>query len=381
MNFDKQPLELVLSRSPVIYMVSDAVANANNYTYQLEIHIWEGTIATPGGSNYKQYILRKTKDINGYAVFDISGLINGFFHDIPYSLPLETTEDIAVNVKVIANYITDKGIPGPLPITSNTIQSQWGYNFYNDEINHKVSKYKDEWLTDMPYNIYLTRDTHMSLFVRNTPKGGWDGWKAKADGGIIETHPKISPTPPDTSEQSCLNFKVGPGDQTAHFMNSVNNFYEITLLNGATEVGDKIRINIQDGCKYPINNVDYINRYGVWDRIVMYGNSNTSLTSDSSRAMRSVPFEPTGDKWKQTAGIFVKFNTNSITTLELNTGWVSEDYNEMIEQLLLSERVVVDGIAANLEHKELKLKTERTEKLINYKFNFSIAFPTINSIK
>ena len=80
-----------------------------------------------------------------------------------------------------------------------------------------------------------------------------------------------------------------------------------------------------------------------------------------------------------------QFLVNSTETLTLNTGWVEQSYDEVIRQLLLSERVIIydNGtmIATNPQRGGVTYQKEINEKTINYTLSFDIAYNQLNNIR
>ena len=74
------------------------------------------------------------------------------------------------------------------------------------------------------------------------------------------------------------------------------------------------------------------------------------------------------------------FNANGKETIRVNTDWVSENFNEVIRQLMLSERILIDKKAAKLNTKSIDLKKSINTSLISYEMEFEYAFDTINSV-
>jgi hypothetical protein len=69
----------------------------------------------------------------------------------------------------------------------------------------------------------------------------------------------------------------------------------------------------------------------------------------------------------------------------MNTGFVDESFNDVIEQMLMAEKVwmrykhhLVPVIPTS---KSLKYKTHVNDKLINYSFDFDFAFDKFNLIR
>jgi hypothetical protein len=75
---------------------------------------------------------------------------------------------------------------------------------------------------------------------------------------------------------------------------------------------------------------------------------------------------------------YQSYNINSRNTLRLNTGWVDENYDEVIEDILMSESVAIllDGnwVSANPQRGSVDYQKEVNRKVINYQLTFDIAF-------
>lgn len=73
------------------------------------------------------------------------------------------------------------------------------------------------------------------------------------------------------------------------------------------------------------------------------------------------------------------FNLNGTQKVKLNTGWIPQNYSELIQDLLLSETVLLDNKPAKLTTKSTNLKTSLQDKNINYEMEFEYAFGLINN--
>jgi hypothetical protein len=80
---------------------------------------------------------------------------------------------------------------------------------------------------------------------------------------------------------------------------------------------------------------------------------------------------------------FVDYNTNGKTEYKINTGWVKESYNEILKQLMLSNKIWElqnnKFIPINLKKKSIEFQTRKRDRLINYEFEFEYSFNEINS--
>ena len=74
------------------------------------------------------------------------------------------------------------------------------------------------------------------------------------------------------------------------------------------------------------------------------------------------------------------FNINGSKNIRLNTGWVPENYSELIQDLLLSETILLDGVPVEVKTTATDLKTSLKDRNINYEIEFTYGFNLINNV-
>mgnify|MGYP001035838239 FL=1 len=163
---------------------------------------------------------------------------------------------------------------------------------------------------------------------------------------------------------------------------------EVCLADAIVALGGVIydTYNVEVICepKYTPVQVAFINKEGVMDAITFFKKNtrNAAFTNESYMPQISpdavTAIDLTKPQYKQ-------FLVNSTETLTLNTGWVAENYDEVIRQLLLSERVIIydngTKIAANPQRGGVTYQKEVNEKNINYTLSFDIAYNKLNNIR
>ena len=135
---------------------------------------------------------------------------------------------------------------------------------------------------------------------------------------------------------------------------------------------------------YPVT-IDFINRFGSWARIFFQKAKKRSIsvkTNEYKFNPATLPNVPssTGN------GQIKEFNTNGKETIKLNTGWVNDLYAEYIQELMLSERVLLLDYETDTNYTPVKIKTKSLEKqvglnngMINYELEFEFAYDMINT--
>jgi hypothetical protein len=77
---------------------------------------------------------------------------------------------------------------------------------------------------------------------------------------------------------------------------------------------------------------------------------------------------------------FQSFNFSGKQSVTLNTGWVDENFANVITDLMLSETVLLDNKPVNVKTKSTNLKTRIKDKNINYTIDFEYSYNIINDV-
>lgn len=121
---------------------------------------------------------------------------------------------------------------------------------------------------------------------------------------------------------------------------------------------------------------DFINRHGGWQTLTFYKAQTNNITtkSDDYKLMSNdVNYNPLLGQGKS-------FNFRGTQNVTLNTGWIDENYSELITDLLLSETVLLDKKPVNVKTQNTELKTKLKNKMINYTIEFEYNFNLINDV-
>lgn len=133
-------------------------------------------------------------------------------------------------------------------------------------------------------------------------------------------------------------------------------------------------------CRYEPMTIDFLNRFGGWQREFFFKASQELLdvTNTSYNLMMSDVLPMTLSEGQR--GVF---NANGIRKYIMNTGWVDESYGEVMQELLLSERVIwVNGnkrVPAKVNTKSINKQKNINNKTINYQIEIELAFDVIQT--
>jgi hypothetical protein len=133
----------------------------------------------------------------------------------------------------------------------------------------------------------------------------------------------------------------------------------------------------KEECKYTPVQIDFVNKFGAWQREWFFKASYNGLSVENTEYNLMPLTYPAYDTKEGQRKVF---NANGKETIRVNTDWVSESFNEVIKQMMLSERILIDKKAAKLNTKSIDLKKSINSSLISYEMEFEYAFDTINSV-
>jgi hypothetical protein len=129
-------------------------------------------------------------------------------------------------------------------------------------------------------------------------------------------------------------------------------------------------------CKYTPVRCSFVNRYGGWQDIIFFKQQTNTV------AVKGTDYKlmPSAISYNTSKGQVKSFNINGTQTIKLNTGFVDENYSELITDLLLSETVLLDAKPVTVKTQGSDLKTSLKDRLINYEIDFEYAYNLINDV-
>ena len=123
--------------------------------------------------------------------------------------------------------------------------------------------------------------------------------------------------------------------------------------------------------------VQFVNRYGGLDFIWFFKMRTDSISTES----KEYKLLQQGMYYDTTIGQNAKYNFYGKQSVKMNTGFVPENYNELIQDLMLSEKVWINSIPAIVKSSGTEFKTQIRNKNINYEIEFEYAFDLINNMQ
>jgi hypothetical protein len=158
---------------------------------------------------------------------------------------------------------------------------------------------------------------------------------------------------------------------------NVNEGNKVEILNGASAVQATWYFYPQEECKYTPVIIDFVNKYGAWQREFFFKASNDTLSVENTEynLLQTDSFN-----YNTLEGQRKVFNANGKKSIKVNTGWVYENWNDVLKQIMLSERILIDNKPAKINTKSTELFKHINTKQINYSLDFEFAYDVINSV-
>ena len=151
-----------------------------------------------------------------------------------------------------------------------------------------------------------------------------------------------------------------------------------------TEGSNTTTLNVKDitECKYQPYKVTFVNKFGALQDLWFFKANKQSLRTTKHNYKSNLVTAGSYSISAHQNRILDKQGKESIT---LNTGFYTEDYNEVFRQLELSEKVWIemDGVTLPIEvsNPSLRFKTTLNDKLISYTIDCEFAYDKINSVR
>ena len=394
------PSSLAMARSPqFITAKNNALALDTLTEMDLNLRIRTGVLAASGSFNYS---LSKDYSINQVINFEISDLVRSeFYHDFSVWNDIGYTQSPQGEALWI--------IPTGSVTFSNNGAAPANATFPDESDTAYAYLTTDGWATRDnidPVSVsqpVLATSRNRQVLVGNYESLAINNSNANALAKIIITWQSgdsddfyvsaVSTAPPTRATNNSQNLVIYAGVGPANLENNpflpsdikpsgqpnggVGSYYDVILKNAGNTTIGTVRYYVQCEVKYTPVQVAFINRFGVADFITFFKRSDErgNFTQDSyEKSIYNDGFTTPSLE----VGKYQSYNVNSRNTLTLNTGFVDQNYDETIEDILMSEYVAVytnsNWVSVVPNRGSIEYQKSINTKLINYTMSFDFGF-------
>ena len=335
-------------------------------------------IAESGQNGSKVELFLSATTFSGSPQYTLSKLI-------PASNDVETLYDISPYIREYISFPTQTNV---VAATTNPT---------NERVNVRVKRYK---LVGSTYTLLNTVDYIAFDGYTDYETGyNYDLGNYGLDQGDYYYFPDFSPVNGKIRATTPLNYTAKytsfHSTPTVTSLAISNGTFDIPrVLTANRIVGNKVEILAddlsleaeynfypQEECKYAPVRIDFVNRYGAWQTEFFFKASNDTFSVENTEYNL---LQTDSYNYNTYEGQRKVFNANGKKSIKVNTGWVDESWNEVLKQIMLSERILIGG---SQFYKPAKINTKSTElfkhintKQINYSLEFEFTYDVINSV-
>lgn len=153
------------------------------------------------------------------------------------------------------------------------------------------------------------------------------------------------------------------------------NYYDINLKDKDGTTLDTRRFYPTCEAKYTPAQMQFVNKNGLWESVTFFKKSEENVDTSGENYRKSIgSSSASGFTYSTTDPLYQRYNVNGRKRFTLNTGWVGEDYKAIVEQMLISERVMLDGVPINVSTQSVTLQKNINDRNINYTIDVAEAF-------
>ena len=386
------PTTLVGARSPIYITANYSSLSGQLIDVTLEVYIWNAARGSrPATANYTLF---RDVFVGEDVTFDIGPLVEEYIvndyddREVTAAQPSIDKGVWWVQVDYDVNYY-DKSDPPAVANDSGSTDifySSNGYHTFAEESNyeypseylHTISRfYVKETLGSETVKAHLGNyGSDDVYFVRYIAQDGTQ-FDIDISGLHSSTQPEGRIVEIPVGVKNLRTWLIANGSTATDPSEPEILTYKIQILDAGSTLIQSLDVEKVCEPKYEINLLSYINRYGVWDYLYFFKRSDDDFSASSSEYRKALgSSSSSGFTYDKTESLYTKFNTNGKTTTTLNSGWVVEEYREAFKDLLLSERVLLNGSPANITTTSLRLSKSINDKMINYTIQVTEAFDT-----
>ena len=349
----------------------------------LKLYCWTGQFESDRPTTAQYTISKSNPDSNNTVRFEISELIQDFIN-ITFNDDYDVIDTSCWWYYVKTNQYSD--LSTPTSTTQYGLATK-GYTYFEDGFNSSLSSSK---LISNEY-LYIPKSIRYYIPIYAGPGGVTNIIYYTIDSSGVESEAGSETITPynqvPTTETSSDYIKyIGSSIQASKIEIISGNTSSSTYSSITSTSKETIYPIFVCDTKYTNHKVSFINKFGAIQDLYFNKKRQDRLSVKKDNfvtsTIRSTTSSATYDTFTPSNVVQDVASTKSIT---LNTGYLRDEYNETIRQLLQSENIWIRESNKTLpilvKDSNFQYKTSLNDKLINYTINFEYAFDGINNIR
>lgn len=379
------PTGLIGARSPIYITAGYSGVSDELFSVELSIKVWDySRNNVPSGY---RYVLFRDVFVSADVSFDIAPLVAEFIADTydaggtnsPSKSELSTVVWCRVDYEV--TYLDRLTSTSQIDQGSTDIFAvSNGYHLFSEGANYT---YSNVFLTNTK-KIYVKEfeeemiPLHLGEWGNETPyrityddlRGGTTALDLTSYYSDVQPEGRILMIPTGTK---VLDNWLNNNGSTAISPRTIDN-YRLIVTNSAGAELDRVDIEVICEPKYTIHTIEFINRFGAWDYMHFFKASKERFSVTKEQYKRAIgSASSSGYSYDTTTQQIREFNKNGREVYLLNSGYVDETYGEVLKDIIMSERVMLNGKPANTLTSAIDVKSHINDKAFSYTLEVELA--------
>jgi hypothetical protein len=380
LSITQTPALVSLAQSPIIFTLSEntPVYTSSSFQYVGELYYWTGSLTN--SSSVADYTIVKFPNTANVGIFDLNRIINSTLTDL--------AQANTSNVKYLAvdfywQYLSSSVYVTGSHVKSETYKALDGYGVFQEPIGQNISSASAHWplMTSGPatQSAFTTNEGFSGVYTGVA--GGTQPTKVVYTSNIGSADYSVSTTTATTGQ--IAQYPIGPSESGFPLSTIGLEYYTVQAYASSTPLGTPIKYEIVCEQKYPNVRIKWKNRFGQFDFM------NFNMISKQSFETERKTYQPQLGSWESSTFSYNNYDSatqayivDSKQGLSVNTNWLSQDYNDILKQLLVSDEIywiTNESTGAltplTIVTQNIVFKTGVVDKLIQYQFDFQLGQP------
>jgi hypothetical protein len=368
-----------LAQSPMMFSVSEStpVYTSSSFQYVGELYYWTGSLTN--SSSTADYTITKYPNTKNVGLFDLNRIINSTLTDLAL---YNTSSVVYYAVDFYYQYLSGSTSVTSSHLKSDTYKALDGYQTFQQPIDYQLS-YAETWplLTSGPatQSAFIENYGLAGVYVGNA--GATQPTRILYTSNLGTASFNVSGSTPTTGQ--IAQYPIGPSQSTFPLSTNGMQYFSVQAYSGSTALGVSIKYNIDCNQKYPNVRIKWKNKFGQFDWM------NFNLVSRESFSTERKTYQPQLGTWEGTTLSYrqgdsanLAYIVDSKQNISVNSNWLTEDYNDILKQLLVSDEIYWIYDEANNQLRPITIVTQNivfktgvVDGLIQYQFDFQYGQP------
>ena len=380
LSITQTPALVSLAQSPIIFTVSEntTVFTSSSFQYVGELYYWTGSLTN--SSSVADYTITKYPNTSYVGIFDLNRIINSTLTDLAIA---NTSSVQYFAVDFYWQYFSGSTFVTGSHVKSSTFKALDGYGIFQERIGQNITSSSVHWplMTNGPatQSVFTTNKGNAGVYV-GTAGGTNEPTKIVYTSNLATADYLVSSTTETTGQ--IAQYPIGPA-QSGFPLSGSFTYFTTQAFSGSTALGLPIKYEVECIQKYPNVRIKWKNRFGQFDYFNFYMVNRQSFETEKRT------YQPQLGTWEGSGLSYQNYDTgnqayivDSKQGISVNSFFISESYNEILKQLLVSDEIYWMYDESNdlvrpltIITQNIVFKTGVVDGLIQYQFDFQYGQP------